>query len=587
MTQQRVRCATTAVILSMILSIVAFMSIVACNRGGGPNTVVVKPKKGKPFVFKKTNPKQGPGKGPITTLRFDDVAKQLGLVHTYQNGEQGNSVMVETTGGGAGWLDFDRDGLWDLFLNQGGDPNQPANAAQPRDVLFRNLGAEGFEQITSHTYIQGFGYSQGVAIGDYNEDGFDDIYVTNVGHNSLWLNMGDGTFQQVAELAGVDDERWSSSAAWADLDQDGDLDLYVCNYLKYDPFHPADCRSKNGEKRICHPKDFDAWPDECFINQGDGTFLAESQQRGLYGPGNKGLGVAIADFNNDGLPDIYVANDTTANFLFINQGNGQFAERAYLLGCAVDRNGRFQASMGLAVSDIDNNGFLDVYSTHFYEESNTLYLNLGEPGFQDGTAKAGLHQLTLPFLGFGVVMADLDQDGFPDIFVTNGHIENFPNNPLHKMRNQLLSYDGRRWQETSRSAGKFFDLKMVGRGVAAADYDGDGDWDLAIVPQNEPMPLLKNESQRGHWLKFEFRGRESNRRGIGCRAIVRWDGGEQMQQLCGGTSYASSHQPILIFGLGDWSGLCDVEVVWPDGQVQTLEGITVDTTHTLDQQDAS
>lgn len=524
---------------------------------------------------------------PITTLRFTDVAAQLGLVHTYQNGEQGKSVMVETTGGGAGWLDFDGDGLWDLFLNQAGDPTQPANASQPRDVLFRNLGADGFQQITPYTYIQEFGYSQGVAIGDYNEDGFDDIYVTNVGHNSLWLNLGDGTFQEVGDLAGVDDQRWSSSAAWADLDHDGDLDLYVCNYLQYDPFNPADCRSKNGERRICHPKDFDAWPDECYFNQGDGTFLAEASQRGLFGKGNKGLGVAIADFNNDGLTDIYIANDTTANFLFINQGNGEFLERAVLLGCSVDRYGRFQASMGLAVSDYDHNGFLDLYSTHFYEESNTLYRNLGPSGFEDATAKVALHQLTLPYLGFGVVMTDFDQNGFDDLFVTNGHIENFPNNPQHRMKNQLLSYDGHQWQETSRIAGKFFELKMVGRGVASADYDNDGDWDLAVVPQNDPIPLLKNESQRGHWLKFQFRGRESNRRGIGCRITIRQGDQVLVQQLCGGTSYASSHQPVLIFGLGESSNACDVDVRWPDGQLQTLEGLTVDTAHTLDQRDAS
>ncbi|MEO8498006.1 MAG: CRTAC1 family protein, partial [Planctomycetota bacterium] len=444
-------------------------------------------------------------------------------------------------------------------------------------------GSQGFHDVAAKAGIAEFGYGQGVAVGDYDNDGFDDVYITNVGANTFWKNLGDGTFKEIGASTGVNDDRWSTSAAWADLDRDGDLDLYVCNYLQYDPMHPLDCRTQKGESRICHPKDVEAWPDECYMNQGDGTFLPEAKSRGLFGDGNKALGVAVADFNNDEWPDIYVANDTTANFLFVNQGDGHFKEEAYLLGCAVDRNGSFQASMGLGVADIDDNGFLDIYSTHFYEESNTLYQNLGAQGFHDMTGLAGLHNMTMPYLGFGVAIDDFDQNGLPDIFVTNGHIENFPGNPLRKMHPQLISFDGRDWRDDGAAAGDYFAGKYVGRGVAACDLDADGDVDLAIVHQNDPMAVLRNDSQRGHWLKFQFRGRASNRRGIGCRVTVRCGGAELMQELCGGTSYDSTNQPALVFGLGDRDAACDVDIHWPSGRRQHLQHVAVDREIVLDE----
>ncbi len=541
-----------------------------------------------PFVFPRRKTANSQQRIPSTLARgsaidFVEVAQQLGLSHLYRNGEQGQSIMVETLGGGCGWLDYDRDGLWDLYLNQGGDPTQIASSSQPTDALFRNQDRDGFVDTTTRAFLAEFGYGMGVAIGDYDNDGFDDIYVTNVGGNTLWKNQGDGTFEEVSESAGVVDERWSTSAAWADLDLDGDLDLYVCNYLIYDPLDPLECRTKDGALRICHPGDLDPWPDECFMNGGDGTFTREARQRGLVGDGSKALGVAIADFNNDGLPDIYVANDTTANFFFLNQGEAQFTEKAYFMGCAVDRNGTYQASMGIGVGDLDNNGFLDIYATHFVDESNTLYENLGTNGFQDITGTSGLHGLTRPFLGFGVVISDFNLDGWCDIFVTNGHVENYPDNPLHEMHPQLLVFNGHSWQDGSASAGSFFAKKYVGRGAAWCDFDRDGDADLAVVHQNQPTAILRNDSQRGHWLKFQFRGRQSNRRGIGCRVIVRSEGTEFLQELCGGTSYASSNQPALIFGLGDRSQPCEVEVVWPSGRKQHLSGVAVDREIVLDE----
>ena len=567
-----------AVVAGLVLLLL--VSTTACRDTPLPKMEMTEATEPSPFQFSRRKPppaEAGVSRTSRTpSIRFADVAQELGLSHTYENGEQGQSIMVETLGGGCGWLDYDRDGHWDLYVNQGGDPTRPAELSQPTDALFQNLGNLSYREVTANAFVAEFGYGQGVAIGDFDNDGFDDIYVTNVGANSFWKNLGDGTFEEIGELAAVNDNRWSTSAAWADLDRDGELDLYVCNYLQYDPHNPLDCRTKRGDLRICHPQDIDAWPDECFMNQGDGTFIAEARQRGLFGEGNKALGVAIADFNKDQWPDIYVANDTTANFCFINQGAGYFKEDAYLLGCAVDRNGSFQASMGLGIADLDNNGFLDIYSTHFYEESNTLYENLGVHGFQDITGTAGLHQLTMPYLGFGVVIADFDQNGSHDIFVTNGHVENYPGNPLRKMRPQLIVSDGPTWRDDSASAGSFFAGKYVGRGAAWCDFDADGDADIAVVHQNDPVAILRNDSARGHWLKFQFNGHASNRRGIGCRVTVRSGQTALVQELTGGTSYASTNQPALIFGLGDQDVPCDVDVLWPSGRRQHLEGIAVD-----------
>ncbi|MEO1990510.1 MAG: VCBS repeat-containing protein, partial [Pirellulales bacterium] len=399
--------------------------------------------------------------GDLSCPLFDDVAQQSGLDFTYHNGEAGKSLMVEAIGGGAGWLDIDGDGFWDLYLVQGGDPTAKTHAGQPNDQIFRNHGNGQFVDITSQTRIDQRAYGQGVSIADFDNDGFDDIYITNVGPNTLLQNMGDGTFVDVTQAAGVGGTSWSSSAAWGDLDRDGDVDLYVCNYLDYDPRSPWDCRNSRGEPRICHPRDIDPVPDELFINQGDGTFVSAAPSLGLFGPGNKALGVAICELTGDQYIDIYVANDTEANFLFVGNENGRFEESALALGCAVDRNGHTQASMGVAVGDYDSDRFDDLYITHFYDESNTLYHSLGPLGFDDVTPRVELHHATLPRLGFGCVMHDFAGNGQQALLIANGHIENFPGNPLLKMKPQLFAWTGQQWHDCSKNAGTFFEKKQV------------------------------------------------------------------------------------------------------------------------------
>ncbi len=517
--------------------------------------------------------------------RFRDVHQEANLGHAYLNGATGECLFMETTGAGAGWLDFDADGHWDLYLNQGGDATVAVNERQPKDRLYRNLGDGTFEDVTERAGIAEYGYSQAVAVGHYDNDGFDDVYVTNFGRNTLFHNRGDGTFLDVTVKAGVGDERWSTSAAWGDLDLDGDLDLYVANYCVYDPKNALVCKDSNGAVRVCHPQNFAAWPDVCYFNNGDGTFTQASKECGLEAEEGRGLGVAIADFNNDGLPDIYVANDTTANFLFINRGSGTFEEMATVMGCALDQNGLGQAGMGIAVNDFDHNGYLDLYVCHFIEESNTVYRNF-EGGFQDETGLLGMHAPTLDRLTFGTVMSDFNQDGFMDIVTTAGHVDNSPANPLARMAPQMFTFDGNRWQECSHKAGEFFQGKYFGRAIAMCDYDEDGDADLVVAHENSPAALLNNESERGHWLKFRMRGRQSNRRGIGCRITVQIGDITRMQELCGGTSYAASHAPELIFGLGESDGPCTTTIRWPNGRVQTLHDLQVDSEYLLDEEDA-
>ena len=519
-------------------------------------------------------PKMAASSRLTTFPLFRDVADELGLHFVYKDGETGLALMVEATGGGSGWLDFDNDGLLDLYLCQGGNPASQDRSLEPLDELHRQVEPGKFVAVTESASIRDWYYSQGVAIADFDDDGFDDIYVTNVGPNTLFWNQGDGTFREVGVLAGVANPLWSSSAAWSDLDGDGDLDLYVCNYVDYDPYHPIPCGTKE-KPGTCHPMQVEPAPDECYFNQGDGTFTAEAKARGLFGPGNKALGVVIADLNNDQLPDIYVANDTTANFLFLNQGDGQFVESANTLGCAVSREGAPQASMGVALGDFDHNGWLDLYCTHFVKESNTLYKNLGTTGFQDVTGLVGLHTPTYKYLGFGTIMTDFNQDGHEDIFVTNGHVDDWRNKgDLYEMEPQIFSFEGPRFVECSAVAGEFFSRRSIGRGVARGDYDNDGDWDLAVVHQNSPTAILRNDSLRGNWLKIRLIA-TNNRRGIGTRVIVTQGEKRLTQEVAGGTSYCSAHDTALIFGLAEATQKCDLEIRWPDGsrQIQTGESI--------------
>lgn len=484
----------------------------------------------------------------------------------FDTGANGRALMIESIGGGGGWLDFDRDNRWDLYLVQGGDPFAPVPHPQG-DRLLRNVTGETFRDVTDASRRPDGEYGQGLAVGDFDNDGFDDLYVTNVGGNRLLQNLGDGTFLDVTATAGVDDARWSTSAAWSDLDRDGDLDLFVCNYVEYDIGDPVICQHADGTPAICHPDNIAAQDNNCFENLGNGQFRSMLSAWGLAANDGKSLGVAIADFNLDGRPDLLVANDITPNHLFIQQPQGTFVEQGVPLGIAMSGLGQYQASMGVAVADYDRNGFPDVYLTHFTHDSNTLYKNLGPAGFQDATRLEQLHQPTVDQLGFGTVMTDLNADGRMDLFVTNGHIDDWRSKgDRWKMPAQLFSRGTDHWFDQSSSAGPFFTEHHLGRAVGRCDYDEDGDADLLVVHQLEEAALLQNVVREGHWLTVDLVGRLSNRRGVGARVDVRCGEVHLTEQIAGGTSFCTTHQPRLFFGLGSAAGDCDITVHWPHSQ---------------------
>jgi enediyne biosynthesis protein E4 len=516
-----------------------------------------------------------------SSIRLQEVGRDWGVDFVHSNGAVGRKLMVESITGGGGWLDYDRDGFPDLYCVQGGNPTPGPETDQPRDRLFRNLGGRGFVDVTDRALPVEQEYGNGVSVGDYDEDGFPDVYVTNAGTNRFYRNLGDGTFEDITEWTRTGDPRWSSSAAWGDLDGDGDLDLFVCNYLKYDPWQPLRCTDKQGNHGICHPGQVEPESNACYRNNGDGTFTEVADAWGLQGPGSKSLGVVIADFDRDGRMDVFVANDTTANFLFVGQSGGSFREVGYLQGCAISALGETQASMGIAFGDYDRNGYFDLYCTHFTTDSNTLYRNLGGAGFEDVTRSSGLHQPTLRYLAFGTVFADFDADGRMDLLVGNGHIDDqWEGEPL-EMSPQLFSWQGKTWRELSSESGEWFAGGYVSRAVATADFDRDGAVDVVVINQNAPLSLVRNVSQRGHWLNVDLIGRTSNRFGIHAHVTVTCGDDVLHGELPGGSSYCAAHEPRHFFGLGAGARACRLEVVWPDGSRDSVDDVEVNQTVTV------
>jgi hypothetical protein len=516
------------------------------------------------------------------SIYFTDVTEQAGIRFRHTNGAEGDLHLPETLGAGGAFLDYDGDGDMDLYLVNGGNLARPQNTSP--SVLYRNNGDGTFTDVTSNAGVgNATRYGMGCAVGDYDNDGDPDLYVTNFGPDVLYRNSGDGTFTDVTAQAGVGDPLWSSSATFFDFDRDGDLDLYVANYVLYalDAAYPP-C-IEGGLRTYCHPRHFEGAPDRLYRNNGDGTFTDVTDAAHATDPGGmyqgKGLGVVAADLDGNGYPDLYIANDDTPNFLFLNNGDGTFTESAVLAGCAYSMDAVAQAGMGVDAADYNGDGRLDVFVTNLSYETNALYRNNGDGTFSDVVYEARLGEESYLFVGFGTGFADFDNDGDLDLFVANGHI--LPNigemtdvltypQPLQVFANQG---DGT-FADVSATAGEAFGHEFVSRGAIFGDCDNDGDTDVVVTQSNGRAILLRNDSKRrGNWLRVRCIGTASNRDGVGARVLCTVAGRTLLRELHTGASYLSSHDPRVLFGLGDAPAADGVEIRWPSGVVQVLSDV--------------
>jgi hypothetical protein len=523
-------------------------------------------------------------------VRFSDVASESKITFKHENGASPEKLVVETFGSGVAWLDYDNDGLLDLYFVNGA--NLSAGKRSPGNVLLRNTGKGTFVDVTLAAGVQGNGgFGTGVAVGDYDNDGFLDLYVTGFGSNILYHNNGNGTFTDVTAKAGVKGGGWSSSAGFFDFDRDGKLDLYVVRYLDYNPSENPYCGfHKDGYRMYCDPRNFDGLPDILYHNNGDGTFTDVSKKAGIANPAGKGLGVAFGDFDNDGWPDIYIANDTVRNFLYRNNGDGTFIDLAYSAGVGYDPNGNPRAGMGTEFADYDGDGWLDIFVTNFSEELNALFRNRRDKTFEEITEQVGLGSGFLT-LGFGTKLFDYDNDGYIDIYVTNGHVvDNVPlyNSRLAYQQKDLLYHNEKGlFRDVSAESGPAFQIKHVGRGAAIADFDNDGDLDIVVSNCGQTPNLYRNDGgNRNHWIAFKARGRESNSFGVGARVKVEAGGRAQIKEIYSAGSYLSSSDLRLYFGLGNERRASRVDIFWPSGKKQTLKDVPANQTVLLDESDA-
>ena len=519
-------------------------------------------------------------------VRFIDVTAGSGIDFTHVSGDEHQRFIIETMGGGAAFLDYDADGYLDLYLVNGvrGGEAPP----ESRSRLYRNEpggpGGRRFADVTAESGTGGRGWGMGCAVADYDNDGDVDLYVTYWGANRLYRNRGGGGFEEQAAAAGVADESWGTSAAFGDLDADGFLDLYVANYLEFDLEDPPNegrpCTGYKGLEGFCGPMGIPGQPDLLYRNLGDGGFEDITAATGIGRHRLPALGVAFADYDDDGDQDVYVANDSEPNLLWRNDGGWVLRETAALAGAAYSEEGRSQAGMGVDFGDWDNDGDLDLFVTNFSDDVNTLYRNLGDGTFDDATAAAGLTGSVRPLLGWSTALFDADNDGWQDLFVANGHLypqlEIHPTGLRYPQRNLFYWNQGGYFREAGTESGAAMAETRVSRGAAFGDYDNDGDVDLLVVNLNERPTLLRNEGGNANaWLGLELEGGASNRDGIGARVRVTAGGRTQVQEVRRGYGYQSQSDPRLLFGLGSAQQVERVHVTWPSGSTRTLETVGV------------
>ncbi len=500
---------------------------------------------------------------------FEETAQQSGIDFWHTSGAGGGWHMPEIMSGGVCILDYDRDGRLDVYFVTGGRI-EGADETTPTNKLYRNLGDGKFADATKGSGTTDRGYGMGCTTGDYDNDGWTDLYVTNAGPNILYRNRGDGTFENVTAAAGVGDPAFSSSAVFADYDQDGDLDLYVANYVLWTADSDVRCTSSSGQPDYCTPNAYRArHTDTLYRNEGNGTFSDVSEASGITSMTGNGLGVVACDFSADGRLDFAVANDLTPNQLWINQGDGTFRDESLERGVAYSAEGMAQAGMGLDARDVDEDGDFDLYITHFAHETNTLYIDEGDY-FTDATTRFGLNA-SRPFTGFGTGIIDFNHDGRRDIYVANGRVARTgqthfdPDDPYAEPSQLFEQLPDGMFREVLPRGGTARLLIRSARGAAFADYDEDGDVDIFVANRDGPAWLLKNlVGSRGNWIMLRVVN-EHGSDAIGARVTIEYEGRKRIDDVRPGYSYTASSDPRVHFGLGDVRRVDAVTVVWPGG----------------------
>jgi enediyne biosynthesis protein E4 len=523
---------------------------------------------------------------PGHTYPFEEIPpSRSGITWKHTAGKSPAKYLPETTGAGCAFLDYDNDGWMDLYLVNSGKCDFYTPAAPLRNALYRNNRDGTFTDVTEKSGVWGGGYGQGVAVGDYDGDGLPDIYVTQYGRNILYHNNGDGTFTDVTEKVGVAAPGWSSSAVWFDYDNDGRLDLFVCRFVDFDKSKSKDCRAGEDAKRgYCIPHLYKPMASWLFHNNGDGTFTDVSKSSGIGSVLGKAWGVVATDIDNDGLMDLFVANDTVPNFLFANRGRGRFEEIGTQAGVAYSSEGRPRSGMGLDSADFNEDGWMDLFVANLDHEMYSLYQNNHDGTFDDEAPSTGIGQATRLMSGWGLKFFDYDNDGNLDLFLANGNpddlIEQLSQNQVQYQEPMLLFHNnGKRWENVSASSGPVFAKNLSARGLAIGDFDNDGGVDVLIsVNDGAPVLLHNNVGSRNHWLGVNLVGTKSNRDAIGARVTYQAGDLKRNRMKVGGGSYLSSHDPRLVLGLGQRNKVDVLEIKWPQPSsvVQRLTELPID-----------
>ncbi len=513
-----------------------------------------------------------------TNIQFVDVTQEAGIHYKHVDGRSGQKYFMETLGSGAAFFDYDADGDPDLYFVNGAPLPGYVSQEIPTNCLYENNGDGTFTDVTEKAGVGDTGYGHGCAVGDYNNDGKLDLYITNYGVNRLYRNNGDGTFTEVAESAGVTEPRWSTGCAFADYDRDGNLDLYVVNYIVFDIDENPWCGFKEkGIRAYCEPDNFIAQSDTLYRNNGDGTFTDVTKTAGIYNTTGKGLGVVWGDYNNDGTPDIYVANDSTENLFYHNNGDGTFEEVGFMVGVALSEDGVAENGMGTAFGDWNNDGWLDLTVTNYAQQTNTLYHNDADGFFTDTTAMTKTAQITYPYLGWATAFIDYDNDGYQDLFVANGHLHDnlaeLGQEGTYGQRNLLFRNNNANgtFTEVSKTLGAGMKLEDASRGATFADYDLDGDLDIVVTNSNTVPRLLRNDGGNGkNYLQIRLTAIHGSTDAIGARVKITTGKLTQTREIRSGDGYLSQQDLTLHFGIGDYEQVDSIEVQWQSGTKQVI-----------------